>query len=405
MRNQQTTSKQDVSKIDYGIILSVFILALISIVTIFSTTYLMSSSPSLSPTIMQIIWFVVGTIAAIVVMFFDSEQLWKLAPYIYGVGALLLVLVLFFYDRDTYVQWGAKSWFKIGPFTFQPSEVVKIAFIIMLGRVITEHNLAIENRTIKTDWMLLLKISLWSLPILVLIMAQNDLGTTLVFLAIIIGMTLLSGVSWKIIIPVFGIIGVIGAVLIYLVIYNRDILVRIGFQPYQFARIDTWLDPFSDSGGDAYQLAQSMKAIGSGGMTGKGLGISEVYVPVRESDMIFSTIGENFGFIGGCFLLFIYFLLIYQMIRICFDTKNEFYTYMTAGVIMMILFHVLENVGMNIGLLPITGIPLPFISQGGSALLGNMLSIGLVMSMRFHYQSYMLVEEEKHFGRVQRNKR
>lgn len=141
-----------------------------------------------------------------------------------------------------------------------------------------------------------------------------------------------------------------------------------------------------------------MKAIGSGKLFGKGLGVSEVYVPVRVSDMIFSTIGENFGFIGGCFLIFIYFLLIYQMIRICFDTKNEFYAYMATGVIMMILFHVLENIGMTIGLLPITGIPLPFISQGGSALLGNMLGIGLVMSMRYHYRSYMFSEEDEHFG-------
>lgn len=404
MRNQQSASKSDVSKIDYGIILSVFILALISLITIFSTTYLMSSSPSLSPTITQAAWYVIGTVAAVVLMMFDSEQLWKLAPVAYGLGIALLILVLLFYDRTAYTNWGAKSWFAIGPFTFQPSEVVKISLIMMLGRVITDHNMNVKERTLKTDWLLLLKIALWSLPILVLNMAQNDLGTTLVYLAIIIGMTLMSGVSWKIILPVFMLIGLLGGVLIYLVIYNRDVLIHLGFQPYQFARIDTWLNPFGDSRGDAYQLAQSMKAIGSGKLTGKGLGISEVYVPVRESDMIFATIGENFGFIGGCFLLFIYFLLIYQMVRVCFDTKNEFYAYMTTGVIMMILFHVLENVGMTIGLLPITGIPLPFISQGGSALLGNMLAIGLVMSMRYHYDSYLSLDEET-TSRQQRRKK
>ncbi|MDE1549509.1 FtsW/RodA/SpoVE family cell cycle protein [Jeotgalibaca caeni] len=398
MRNQQKSPKSDVSKIDYGIILSVLLLALISIVTLYSTTYLMSTTPSLTPTIMQVVWYAIGTVAAVVVMHFDSEQLWKLAPVAYALGILLLVLVLIFYDRPTYELQGAKSWFKFGPVTFQPSEVVKIALIVMLGRVITQHNVEIEERTVKTDGRLILKLGLWSLPLLVLIMAQNDLGTTLVYLAIIIGMTLLSGVSWKILLPVFGTIGLIGFVLIYLVLYNRDLLMSIGFQNYQFARIDTWLNPFADSRGDAFQLAQSMKAIGSGKVFGKGLGISEVYVPVRESDMIFATIGENFGFIGGCFVVFVYFLLIYQMIRICFDTKNEFYAYMTTGVIMMILFHVLENIGMTIGLLPITGIPLPFISQGGSALLGNMLAVGLVMSMRFHYRSYMFSEEEEHYG-------
>lgn len=397
MRNQQTTQNADVSKIDYGIILSVFLLAIISVLTIYSTTVLQTDG-GLDTTIMQLVWYGIGIIAAAIVMRFDSEQLWKVAPIAYGAGVLLLFLVLIFYDRNTYALQGAKSWFRFGGVTFQPSEVVKVALIIMLARVITEHNMQIDDRTEKTDMNLLLKIAMWSAPPLLLVILQNDLGTTLVFLAIIIGMTFLSGVSWKILLPVFGTIGALGSLLIYLVVYNRDVLLNFGFQNYQFARIDSWLDPFGDSTGDAYQLAQSMKAIGSGKLFGKGLGVSEVYVPVRVSDMIFSTIGENFGFIGGCFLIFIYFLLIYQMIRICFDTKNEFYAYMATGVIMMILFHVLENIGMTIGLLPITGIPLPFISQGGSALLGNMLGIGLVMSMRYHYRSYMFSEEDEHFG-------
>lgn len=398
MRNQKKQPDSDVSKIDYGIILSVMLLALISLITIYSTTYMMSTTPSLRPTIMQVLWYIIGAVAVIVLMQFDSEQLWKLAPIAYGLGVLLLILILIFYDRRSYALQGAKSWFVFGPISFQPSEVVKISLIMMLGRVITKHNMETSQRTLNTDWKLLLQIGLWSLPLLVLIMAQNDLGTVLVYLAIIIGMTLMSGVSWKILLPVFGVIGLIGGVLIYLVIYNRDILLKVGFMPYQFSRIDSWLNPFEDSRGDAFQLAQSMKAIGSGRLFGKGLGMSEVYVPVRESDMIFSTIGENFGFIGGCILIFVYFLLIYQMVRICFDTKNEFYAYMSTGVIMMILFHVLENVGMTIGLLPITGIPLPFISQGGSALLGNMMAIGLVMSMRYHYKSYMFSEEEEHYG-------
>ena len=397
MRNQQTTQNADVSKIDYGIILSVFLLAIISVLTIYSTTVLQTDG-GIGTTIMQLVWYGIGIIAAAIVMHFDSEQLWKVAPIAYGAGILLLFLVLIFYDRNTYALQGAKSWFRFGGVTFQPSEVVKVALIIMLARAITEHTMQIDDRTEKTDMNLLLKIAMWSAPPLLLVILQNDLGTTLVFLAIIIGMTFLSGVSWKILLPVFGTIGALGTLLIYLVVYNRDVLLNFGFQNYQFARIDSWLDPFGDSTGDAYQLAQSMKAIGSGKLFGKGLGVSEVYVPVRVSDMIFSTIGENFGFIGGCFLIFIYFLLIYQMIRICFDTKNEFYAYMATGVIMMILFHVLENIGMTIGLLPITGIPLPFISQGGSALLGNMLGIGLVMSMRYHYRSYMFSDEDEHFG-------
>ena len=156
-----------------------------------------------------------------------------------------------------------------------------------------------------------------------------------------------------------------------------------------FRSVDTWLHPEQDTTNQGYQLWQSIKAVGSGGITGTGFNNSKVYVPVRESDMIFSVIGENFGFIGGVLLILIYLLLIYLMIRVTFDTKNEFYAYISTGVIMMILFHVFENIGMNIGLLPLTGIPLPFISAGGSSLIGNLIGIGMVMSMRYHHHSYM----------------
>ena len=170
---------------------------------------------------------------------------------------------------------------------------------------------------------------------------------------------------------------------------GRTILEHIGFQAYQFDRVDTWLHPEQDTSNQGYQLWQSIKAVGSGGITGTGFNNSKVYVPVRESDMIFSVIGENFGFIGSALLILLYLLLIYLMIRVTFDTRNEFYAYISTGVIMMILFHVFENIGMNIGLLPLTGIPLPFISAGGSSLIGNLIGIGMVMSMRYHHHSYM----------------
>ena len=170
---------------------------------------------------------------------------------------------------------------------------------------------------------------------------------------------------------------------------GRTILEHIGFQAYQFDRVDTWLHPEQDTSNQGYQLWQSIKAVGSGGITGTGFDNSKVYVPVRESDMVFSVIGENFGFIGSALLILLYLLLIYLMIRVTFDTRNEFYAYISTGVIMMILFHVFENIGMNIGLLPLTGIPLPFISAGGSSLIGNLIGIGMVMSMRYHHHSYM----------------
>lgn len=380
------------SRIDYGLILCVLLLAIISITTLVATTYLQVSQKTLQPAIMQAAWYMVGVVAIFIIMRFDSEQLWKLTTVGYFIGVALLVAVLFFHDRATAAETGARSWFRLGRLSFQPSEIVKIVYILMLAKVTTQHNITVRAKTFKTDMLLFWKLIGWAIGPLVLVILQNDLGTTLVFMCILVGMLIVSGVTWKILLPIFLVVATIGALLIYLVVYNRTILLQFGFQEYQFRRIDAWLNPYADQVGSGFQLYQSLKAIGSGQLTGKGYGVSEVYVPVRSSDLIYATIGENFGFLGGCVLLFIYFLLIYRMIRICFDTKNEFYTYIATGVIMMILFHVVENIGMSIGLLPLTGIPLPFISQGGSALLGNMMGVGLMMTMRYHYKSSIFEE-------------
>ncbi|WP_423188287.1 FtsW/RodA/SpoVE family cell cycle protein [Alkalibacterium sp. f15] len=385
-------------RIDYGIILSVMLLAIISIVSIYSTTVMIQGDP-LSMTLRQILWYGLGTIAVLVIMQFDSEQLWKMTSYIYILGIVALVLTLILYDRNMAMRTGGKSWVRIGPLgTLQPSEFVKIPFILMLAKTVTKHNSTYKARDYSSDFLLMGKLALYSSLPLILVFMQNDLGTGLVYMAILVGVVLLSGIKWQILLPIFLIISTIGLTLIVLATYNRDLLLATGlFKPYQFARIDTWLNPHQGSTDATYQVTQAFKSIGSGGVFGKGFGVSEVYVPVRESDMIFTTIAENFGFAGGSFLIFIYFVLVYHMIKVVYDTRNEFYAYIATGVIMMIAFHVLENVGMNIGLLPITGIPLPFVSQGGSSLLGNMMGIGLIMSMRYHHKSYFFSGEGEDF--------
>lgn len=385
-------------RIDYGVILSVMLLALISILSIYSTTVLIQDD-SIGMTIRQVLWYGISALAVFIIMQFDSEQLWKMTTYLYIVGIIILLLTLVFYDRNIAMATGGRRWVRLGPLgTIQPSEFVKIPYILMLAKIVTKHNSTFKNRDFNTDFVLLGKLAFFSLVPIVLVFMQNDLGTALVYMSIVIGVTLLSGIKWQILLPVFLVISTIGLTLIVLVVYNREFLLNTGlFKPYQFARIDTWLNPHQGTSGTSYQIVQTLKAIGSGGVFGKGFGISEVYVPVRESDMIFATIGENFGFAGGALLIFIYFVLVYQMIKVVYDTRNEFYAYIATGVIMMIVFHVLENIGMNIGLLPMTGIPLPFVSQGGSSLLGNMMGIGLIMSMRFHHKSYFFSGEGEEF--------
>ncbi|GAA2915611.1 FtsW/RodA/SpoVE family cell cycle protein [Enterococcus pseudoavium] len=374
------------SRIDYGIILPVFILCLIGLLSLYVALSHDPRDPNIFRSlVMQTVWYVVGALAIVVIIHFDAKLLWRLTPFLYVIGLAVMLALLKYYDPTLAASTGSKNWFKFGTLTFQPSELMKIAYILMMALTITKHNVTNKLHTLKNDLVLIGKLLLVTIPVLVLVLAQKDFGTMLVFLAIFAGMFLISGISWLIVIPVIALAAVVGISLILLVATDtgREMLTHLGFKNYQFARIDSWLEPFHDPQGESFQLAHALMAIGSGGLFGTGYNVSHVYVPVRESDMIFTVIGENFGFVGGAFVILIYFILIYRMIRLSFDMNNEFYAYIASGIVMMMLFHVFENIGANIGLLPLTGIPLPFISQGGSSILGNMIGIGLILSMRY----------------------
>ena len=384
----QRINKRQIKSVDYGILLPVFLLSIIGMISLYVALDKDGGTNIVSQMLQQGLWYVIGVIFIFIVMQFSPKVVWKLTPigYVFGLG--VMTALLFYYDANLATRTGSKNWFRIGSLTFQPAELMKIAYILILAYIVTGHNIKNRQRTLKTDGMLILKLVIATIPVGILLKLQNDFGTMLVFIAILGGIFIMSGISWKIIIPVVVTFTLLGAGILYLVTTDagREVLYSLGFKSYQFARIDSWIDPFHDATGNSYQQAQALKAIGSGGVGGKGFNVSDVYVPVRESDMIFSVIAENFGFIGSCFVIFLYFILIYRMIRVCFDTNNEFFSYIATGVIMMILFHVFENIGANIGLLPLTGIPLPFISQGGSSLISNMIGVGLVMSMRYQYQ-------------------
>lgn len=384
------SEKREYHLIDYRILLPVFFLSIIGLMSMYvaiSGEY--SSVDAVKKMLQQVLWYAIGASALYVTMVIKPDIIWRLTPYAYGFGILLMIALLFFYDAALAIETGSKNWFRVGSLTFQPAELVKILYILMLAYVVTRHNQEYKVRDLKTDGLLIGKMILVTLPIAILLNLQNDFGTMLVFLAILGGVFLVSGISWKIILSVVGVFTVIGITLIFLVTTEngRQFLYKLGFKSYQFARIDAWLDPFFDPTGQSYQQVQALLAIATGGFFGKGFNVSDVHVPVRSSDMIFSVIAENFGFVGSVFVILMYLLLIYRLINACFETKNVFFSYVTAGVVMLILFHVFENIGANIGLLPLTGIPLPFISQGGSALVSNMIGVGLVMNMRYHYST------------------
>ena len=394
------------SRVDYSLILPVFCLLVIGVVAIYiavSHDYPQNIWPILGQ---QLAWIVLGIVISFVVMFFNTKFLWQATPYLYALGLVLMVLPLVFYNPSLVAATGAKNWVSIGGVTlFQPSEFMKISYILILARVIVQFTQKHKEseRTIPLDFLLILWMIIFTLPVLGLLALQSDLGTALVFVAIFAGLVLLSGVSWKIIIPIFvtAVSGIAGFLAIFITKDGRAFIHQIGMPTYQINRILAWLNPFDYAQTTTYQQAQGQIAIGSGGLFGQGFNVSNLLIPVRESDMIFTVIAEDFGFIGSVLVITLYLLLIYRMLKITLKSNNQFYTYISTGFIMMLLFHIFENIGAVTGLLPLTGIPLPFISQGGSAIISNLIGVGLLLSMS--YQTH-LADEKSGKTRFKRKK-
>jgi cell division protein, ftsW/rodA/spoVE family len=387
------------SRVDYSLILPVFCLLVIGVVSIYIAVSHDYPHNVWSILGQQLAWIALGIVISFVVMFFNTKFLWQSTPYLYALGLILMVLPLVFYNPNLVAVTGAKNWVSIGGVTlFQPSEFMKISYILMLAYVIvtftTKHKA--KERTIGLDFLLIMWMTLFTIPVLVLLALQSDLGTALVFIAIFAGLVLLSGVSWKIIVPIFvaASSAIAGFLAIFITKDGRAFLHNLGMPTYQINRILAWLNPFDYAQTTTYQQAQGQIAIGSGGLFGQGFNVSNLLIPVRESDMIFTVIAEDFGFIGSVAVVALYLLLIYRMLKITLKSNNQFYTYISTGFIMMLLFHIFENIGAVTGLLPLTGIPLPFISQGGSAIISNLIGVGLLLSMS--YQTHLADEKSGH---------
>ncbi|MBO0440078.1 FtsW/RodA/SpoVE family cell cycle protein [Candidatus Enterococcus ikei] len=384
MRNAILRKKE---AINYALLLPVFLLILVGFIAQYGAFHADPAVKSVAPLLKkQFLWTILGIGAMFFTMFIPIKYLWKLTPFFYCSSLILMGLLVKFHDPIMAEVTGTKRWIRLGPISFQPSEFMKLGYILMLAYIVTRRRQRSSYpSTLKEDFHLLGELFLVSIPILGLMFYQKDFGTSLVFISILLGIVLVSGCSWKILTVGYSILGALGISGILLVLTERGqkILSYLHFKPYQFNRIHAWLNPFEYADSISFQQARGLTAIGSGEMLGKGLNDLQVYVPVRESDMIFTVIGEAYGFVGTCALILLFFYLIYQMLICTLNAKREFYAYITTGVIMYFLFHILENIGSNIGLLPLTGIPLPFISQGGTAYLANFIGVGLVLSMYY----------------------
>jgi len=387
LKKKKTNKFSFDSRIDYGLILPAFMLILIGLYALYVAVTHDHPGTATQMVVQQGTWIVVGIFVAVIVMHMDSRFLWNLTPFFYILGLVLMVLPIFLYNEATFINTGAKNWLAIGGRNlFQPSEFMKLSYILFLARIVVNFQNKLKVRVLKDDFRLIGRLLLATLPVAVLSVFQHDFGTFLVFVMIFAGVVLVAGVSWKIIVPAFLFVAAVAGGIVALVALpeGQKFLEKTSFAEYQVNRFIAWLHPFEYAQTFSLQQARSLISVGSGGLWGKGIGVANVNVPVRESDMIFTVIAEDFGFIGATFVILLYFILIYRMIQVTFKSNNQFYTYISTGIIMMILFHVFENIGAAIGVVPLTGIPLPFISQGGSALMSNIIGLGLVLSMKYN---------------------
>lgn len=318
--------------------------------------------------------FLAVAVACIVGLSFLDYNEWRrfLVP-IYVFNFLLLLLVLV---RGQEGLLGAQRWIQLGFFTLQPSELAKVVIILTLAIIMSKENRSLES------WLdLAVPLAHVGLP-MALIFLQPDLGTSLVFIAITGGILFVAGLRW-LHLGVLSLAGAIGGVLAFF----------YAFKPYQQNRLIIFLDPWQDLHSGGWQIIQSKVAVGSGQFWGRGLfqGTQNQlnFLPEKHTDFIFSVVGEELGFVGAAALLVFYLFVIWRVFKIGVEAKDMLGRYICVGVASMLLFQLVVNVGMTISIMPVTGLPLPLISYGGSSLLATAIALGLVLSVAAHKDTSM----------------
>ena len=352
---------------DYIVLVAVFALFVIGVVAIFSAGY--NTDINKDEYTKQIIWMSAVFVMMVVIWSIDYK-VFDIAGYIlYVINLILLVLVL-----SMPSLMGANSWFNLGGMLYQPSELMKIGFIICLSKLATIYKSNINSNDKKKKIILLgIIILTFSIPI-VLILLQPDFGTAVAYVVIAFFMLFKFGIKYRYLF-IGAIILVILVPLVYMFLLN----------PIQQERIKVFINPELDPLGSGYNAIQSKIAVGSGKLFGtgllKGAQTQYGYLPIKSSDFIFSVISEELGFVMSTIVIIIYVILLFRLIRISKYAPDDFSSFMVIGVAGLIFFHFVQNIGMTIGLLPITGVPLPFVSYGGSSLITNGMAIAIALNV------------------------
>lgn len=312
----------------------------------------------------QTLFFGIGIVLMIIVSKIDYRKYFHYSNKILLTCVTLLILVLI--PGVGTVRNGSRSWFGIGSFGIQPSEFAKLGLIIFTSKYLSNNPNSMKD--LKRG---VLPILLITLSIFGVIMLQPDFGTGTILVMTIIGLLFVAGLDVKIFLK-FGVIGVIGVAALILI------------APYRLKRILSFLDPWSDPLGSGFQIIQSLYSIGPGGLFGLGFGNSiqkHFYLPEPQTDFIFSIISEEFGFMGIIILSFLFITIFYNCLKISMKCDNLFGKYLSFGITFGLIFQSVLNLSVVVGLIPVTGVTLPFLSYGGSSLLITMVSIGIILNI------------------------
>ncbi len=323
----------------------------------------------------QAVWVAVGVVGFLIMLSINYEALPRLSYYLYGLMILLLLWVLV---KGTSVL-GGERWINLGPFQLQPSEVAKVVIILTLA-----HHLTLKQGQLKRARDLLPFFAHVGIPML-LIFKQPDLGTAMVFAGILFGMLIMAGAPLPTLLGIYG--GGAALVILDIVLHLRY-GVPIPLHDYQLQRLLVFLNPYAYYQSSGYQIVEAMITLGSGGLTGAGIqayhGVLLSFLPSNQTDFIFAVVGRDLGFLGAGLLLLLYFYLLIRGLRVAVLARDFYGSMLAAGVVSFFAFHVLVNAAMAVALLPVVGVPLPFVSYGGSAMLANFLALGLLLNVYAH---------------------
>ena len=351
-----------IKKIDWKLILIVLAIFAYGIVILSSATHA-NQTGQYKRLIVQTFAFCLGLVLVLFILMIDYNIMGKHYKELYVVSIALLALVLVFGDS----RGGAKSTFDLKILDLQVIEVVKITFILSFAKIVENHKGKLN--TLKE----IFDVVIYAIPVIGLIIVQPDLGGAIIFCCIVFGMIFSAGIDRKILIKA----GVIVLILLPIMYMAMD--------TYQKNRILGFMNPEDTSIEGNYQLMQSMIAIGSGGMTGKGLyngtQNQEDFLPIQDSDFIFAVVVEELGVVGGALLVGLYAAFLFRMIKIARESKDIYGAFVVIGVVCMFGYQIVQNIGMTMGLIPVTGVTLSFISYGGSAVMTSLAIIGIVLNV------------------------